>query len=172
MVWYSHFFKSFPQFVMIHTVRVISIVDETEVDVFLEFPCFLYDPMDVASLSSDSSSFSKPNLYIWKFLIRVLLKPCLKDFEHYLASVQFSSVAQSTPWNCSMPGYPVHHQFSEPTQTHVHCIGDAIQPPHPLLSPSPPAFNLSQHQGLFQRVSSTHQVAKVLEFQLQHQSFQ
>ena len=67
MLWYSHFFKSFPQFVMIHTVRVISIVDETEVDVFLEFPCFFYDPMDVGSLSSDSSSFSKPSLYTWKF---------------------------------------------------------------------------------------------------------
>ena len=76
------------------------------------------------------------------------------------------------PKDCSMPGFPVHHQFPEPTQTHVHCISDAIQPSHPLLSPSPPSFNLSQHQGLFQGVNSSHQVAKVLEFQLQHQSFQ
>jgi len=69
-------------------------------------------------------------------------------------------------------GLPVHHQLSQPTQTHVHHVGDAIEPSHPLSSPSPPAFNLSQHQGLFKLVSSSHQVAKVLEFQLQHQSFQ
>ena len=68
--------------------------------------------------------------------------------------------------------FPVHHQFPELMQTHVHRISDAIQPSHPLSSPSPPAFNLSQHQGLFQWVSSSHQVVKVLEFQLQHQSFQ
>ena len=73
---------------------------------------------------------------------------------------------------CSTPGFPVHHQLLEPTQTHVHHVGDAIQPSHCLLSPSPPTFNISQHQGLFQWVSSSHQVAKVLEFQLQHQSFQ
>ena len=71
--------------------------------------------------------------------------------------------------DCSTPGLPVHHQPLEFTQTHVHWVGDAIQPPHPLLSPSPPTFNLSQHQGLFKWVSSLHQVAKVLEFQLQHQ---
>ena len=76
------------------------------------------------------------------------------------------------PWDCSMPGLPVHHQLPEFTQTHVHQVGDAIQPSHPLLSPSPPAFNLSLHHGLFRWVSSLHQVAKVLEFQLQHQSFQ
>ena len=89
---------------------------------------------------------------------------------------QFSSVTQSYPTLCdpmvnSMRGLPVHHQLPEFTQTHVHRVSDAIQPSHPLLSPSPPAFNLSQHQGLFQWVSSLHQVAKVLEFQLQHQSF-
>ena len=76
------------------------------------------------------------------------------------------------PMDCSMSGFPVHYQLLELTQMHVHQIGDAIQPPHPLLSPSLPAFNLSQHQGLFQQVSSSHQVVKVLEFQLQHQSFQ
>ena len=76
------------------------------------------------------------------------------------------------PMDCSTPGFPVHHQLLELTQTHVHRVGDAIQPSHPLLSPSPPAFNLSQHQGLFQGVSSSHQVAKLLELQLQHQSFQ
>ena len=74
------------------------------------------------------------------------------------------------PMNCSTPGFPVHHQLLECSQTHVHWVGNAIQPSHPLLSPSPPAFNPSQHQGLFQWVSS-HQMARVLEFQLQHQSF-
>ena len=73
--------------------------------------------------------------------------------------------------NCSTPGLPVHHQLLEATQTHVHWVRDAIQPSHPLLSPSPPALNFSQHEGLFKWVSSLHQVPKVLEFQLQHQSF-
>ena len=90
---------------------------------------------------------------------------------------QFSSVAWSyltlcDPMDCSTPGFPVHHQLLGLAQTHVHWVGDAIQPSHPLSSPSPPAFNLSQHQGLFQWVSSLHHVAKVLEFQLQHQLFQ
>ena len=76
------------------------------------------------------------------------------------------------PIDSSMLGFPVHHQVQELTQIHVHQVGDAIQLSHPLSSPSPPAFNLSQHQGLFQCVSSLHQVAKVLEFLLQHQSFQ
>ena len=106
MVWYSHLFQNFPQFVVIHTVKVFRVVNEAEVDVFLEFSSFFYDP------------------------------------------VQFSSVAQlcltlCDPVNCSMPGLPVHHQLSESTQTHVHLVGDAIQPSHPLSSPSPPAFNLS-----------------------------
>ena len=76
------------------------------------------------------------------------------------------------PMDCSTPGFFVHHQLLQPAQTHVPRVSDAIQPSHPLLSPSPLAFNPSQHQGLFQWVSSSHQVAKVLEFQLQHQSFQ
>ena len=77
-----------------------------------------------------------------------------------------------TPMDCSMQGFSVHHQLLEHAPTHVHRVGDAIQPSHPLSSSSPPALNLSQHRGLFQRVNSSHQVAKVLEFQLQHQSFQ
>ena len=101
-------------------------------------------------------------------------RKCRKDGT--ASSVQFSSVAQSCPtlcdpMDCSMPRLPVHHQLLESTQTHVHWIGDAIQPFYPLSFPSPPAFNLSQPQGLFKGVSSLHQVAKVLEFQLQHQSF-
>ena len=103
---------------------------------------------------------------------------------HYIGSInwifsfclQFSSVIQSSPTlcdpvDCSVPGFPVDHQLLELTQTHVHWIGDAIQPSHPLSSPSL-AINLSQHPGLFKWVSSSHQVAKVLKFQLQHQSFQ
>ena len=91
-------------------------------------------------------------------------------------SVQFSSVAQSClalcdPMNHSTPGLPVHHQLPESTQTHGYWVSDAMQPSHPLLSPSPPAFSLSQHLGLFQWVSSSHQVAKILEFQLQFLSF-
>ena len=90
---------------------------------------------------------------------------------------QFSSVAQSCPTLCdpvnhSTPGLPVYHRLLEFTQTHAHRVGDAIQPSHPLSSPSPPALNPSQHQGLFQRVNSSHEVAKGLEFQLQHRSFQ
>ena len=76
------------------------------------------------------------------------------------------------PMDCSMPGSPILHYLPEFAQTHVHRVSDAIQPSHPLLPPSPPAFNLSQHQGLFQWVSSLHQMAEVLELQLQHQSFQ
>ena len=93
-------------------------------------------------------------------------------------NTQFSSVQSQScptlwdPMNCSTPGFPVHHQLSEFTQNHVHWVSDAIQPSHPLSSPFPPALNLSQHLGLFKWVSSSHQMAKVLEFQLQHQSFQ
>ena len=87
-------------------------------------------------------------------------------------SNQFSSVAQSCltlchPMNHSKPGLPVHHQLPESTQAHVHCVSDAIQPSHPLLSPSPPALSLSQHQGLFQGVSSSYQVASVLPLNIQ-----
>ena len=91
-------------------------------------------------------------------------------------AIQFSSVTQSCltlcdPMDCSMPGLPVRHELSELTQTHVNQVGNAIQPSHPLLNPSL-VLNLSQDQGLFQGVSSSHQVAKVLQFQLQHQTFQ
>ena len=93
------------------------------------------------------------------------------------ATIQFSSVPQSCPtlchsMDCSTPGLPVNHQLLELIQTHVRRVSDAIQPSHPLSSPSPPAFSLSQHYVLFQWESSLNQVAKVLEFQLQHQSFQ
>ena len=93
------------------------------------------------------------------------------------AVIKFSSVTHSSPtlcnpMDCNTPGISVHHQLPELIQTHIHWISDATQPSHPVSSPSPPAPNPSQHQGLFQWVSSSHQVAKVLEFQLQHQSLQ
>ena len=94
-------------------------------------------------------------------------------FEGISQSVQkLSRVRLYKTMDCNMPGFPVYYQFPELAQTHVHQVSDAIQPSHTPPSPSPPAFSLSQHQGLFQRVSSSHQVAKVLEFQLQFQSFQ
>ena len=99
------------------------------------------------------------------------------NITNYQSVSSVSSVAQSfltlcDPINCSTPDLPVHHQLPESTHTHVHPVSDAIQPSHPLSSPSPPAPNPSQHQGLFQWVNSSHELAKVLEFLLQHQSFQ
>ena len=87
MVWDSHLFKNFPQFVVIHIVKGFNVVIEAEVDVFLEFPCFVFDLMDVGNLISSASAFSKPSLYVRKVSVHVLLKPSLKDFEHYLASM-------------------------------------------------------------------------------------
>ena len=114
-------------------------------------------------------------LSIYTLIFCGLVTNSLNGLEHTLSSVR--SVVQSCPTLCnpmnrSTPGLPVHHQLPEFTQTHVHLVGDAIQPSHPLSSPSPPAPNPSQHQGLFQWVNSSHEVAKVLEFQRQHQSFQ
>ena len=81
MVWYSSLFQNFPQFVVIYTVKAFSIVNEAEVDVLLEFSCFFYDPTDVDNLISYSSAFSKPSFYIWEFLVHVLLKPSLENFD-------------------------------------------------------------------------------------------
>ena len=116
------------------------------------------------------------------FLILYFLFCCFVLFSWVIYSIllntaQFSSFTQlcptlCDPMNCSTPGSPVHHQFPELAQTHVHRVGDAIQQSHPVSSPSPLAFNLSQHQGLFQWVGFSHQVPKVLEFQLQNQYFQ
>ena len=87
VVWYSHLFKNFPQFVEIHRVKGLSIVNKAKVDVFLELSCFFYDPTDAGNLISGSSAFSKSNLNIWKFSVQVLMKAGLKDFEHVLASM-------------------------------------------------------------------------------------
>ena len=87
VVWYSHLFKNFPQFVVIHTIKDFSIVNEAEADVFLELSCFFYHPVDVGNLIAGSSAFYKPRLNIWKLSVHGLLKPSLKNFEHYFASV-------------------------------------------------------------------------------------
>ena len=113
------------------------------------------------------------DLHSWDSIPCLILSLCLWTGPNQ----SFSSVPQScqpisSSMDCSTPGFPVHHQLSELAQTHIHWVSDAIQTFHPLSSSSPPAFNPFQVQGLFQRVSSSHQVAKVLEFQLQHQSFQ
>ena len=87
MVWYSHLSQNFPQFIVIHTVKGFGIVNKAETDIFLELSCFFYDPEDVGNLISDYSAFSKSSLNIWKFMVHVLLKPGLEDFEHYFTSM-------------------------------------------------------------------------------------
>ena len=87
MDWYSHLFQNFPQFVVIHTVKGFGLVNKAEVDVFLELSCFFNDPWDVSNLISGSSAFSKSSLNVWKFMVHIFLKPGLKNFEHYFASV-------------------------------------------------------------------------------------
>ena len=114
VVWYSHLFKNFPQFVVVHTVKGFSIVNEA--DVFLEFPCFLYDPRNGDKLASGSSAFSRPNLYLWKFSVQVLVKPSLKHFKHNLTSMlneqyctivwTFFEIALLWDWNENWP-FPV-----------------------------------------------------------------
>ena len=87
MVWYSHLFKNFPQFIVIHTVKGFGIVNKAEIDVFLELSCFFDDPTDVGNLISSSSAFSKSSLSNWNFMVHVLLKPDLDNFGHYVASM-------------------------------------------------------------------------------------
>ena len=116
VVCYSHLFKNFPQFVVIHTVKDFSIVSEEELDIFLEFSCFFCDLTDVGSLISGSSAFSKSSLYIWKFSVHIVLKPSLKDFEHNLAGMwkecnyiviwTFFGIAFLWDWNENWP-FPV-----------------------------------------------------------------
>ena len=139
----------------------------------------LHSPGHFPHVSQSSSSGNQPKPVAlelrWLWVIPTAFK--IKSKLLSLASVQFSSVAQSCltlcdPMDCSTPDLPVHHQLPRFTQTHVHWVGDTIQRSHPLLSPSPPAYNLFQHLGLFKWVSSIYQVAKVLEFLLQYQSFQ
>ena len=117
VVWYSHLLKNFLQFVVIHTVKSIGLVNKTEIDVyFLKFSCFFYDPTDVGNLISGSFAFSKSSLNIWKFMVQVLLKPGLENFEHYFTSMRyecncvvvwaFSGTAFLWDWNENWP-FPV-----------------------------------------------------------------
>ena len=116
VVWYSHFFKNFPQFVVIYTAKGFSVVNESELHVLLEFSCFFYDPADGCNLISGSSAFSKPSLIIWKFLVHIPLKPNLNNFEYYFASVweecnctvawTFFGIALLWDWNENWP-FPV-----------------------------------------------------------------
>ena len=110
MVWYSHLFQNFPQCVVIHTVKGFGIVNEAEIDVFLESSCLFYDPTDVGSLISGSSAFSKPSLNISKLSVHILLKPCLENFGHYFASMGFPCSSAGKESTCkagdlgSIPG--------------------------------------------------------------------
>ena len=116
VVWYSHLSQNFPQFLVIHTVKGFGIVNKAEIDVFLELSCFFDDPSDVGNLISGSSAFSKTNLNIWKFLVHVLLKPGLENFEHYFTSMwdecncavvwTFFGIAFLWDWNENRP-FPV-----------------------------------------------------------------
>ena len=92
MVWYSHLFQNFPQFIVIHTVKGFGIVNTAEIDVFLELSCFFDDPADVGNLISGSSAFSKSSLNIWKFSVHILLKPALENFEHSLLVCEMSAI--------------------------------------------------------------------------------
>ena len=94
MVWYSHLLKNFPQFIVIHTVKGFSIVSEAKVGISLEFSCFFYDPVDVGNLISGSSASSKSSFNIWKFLVHLLLKPGLENFEHFLLACEMSATVQ------------------------------------------------------------------------------
>ena len=118
------------------------------------------------SESSPAETLTQPNICWALAQLSMHLSPQCHQFSHLVVS--------NSLWSHGLQHarLPVHHQLPEFTQTHVHWVSDDIQPSHPLLSPSPPSFNLSQHQGLFKWVISSHQMAKVLEFQLQHQSFQ
>ena len=131
------------------------------------------------SCGSEFLGLSRLVLTVSSLFCKGLGSPCyiFQLCSYTMKAATVSSVAQLCPTLCDpmnhrTSGFLVHHQLPEFTQTHIHWVGDAIQPSNLMLSPSPPAFNLSQHQGLFKWVSSLHQVAKVLEFQLQHQSFQ
>ena len=116
VVWYSHLFQNFPQFIVIHTVKGFHIVNKAEIDVFLELSCFFNDPVDVGNLISGSSAFFKTSLNIWKFMVHVLLKPGLENFEHYFTILldewncevvwEFFGIAFLRNWNENWP-FPV-----------------------------------------------------------------
>ena len=122
MVWYSHLFQNFPQFIVIHTVKGFGIVNKAEIDAFLELSWFFHDPADVGNLISGSSAFSKSSLNIWKFPVHVLLKPGLENFEHYFTSVwdecncavvwAFFGIAFLWDWNENWP-FPLYYTLRQ-----------------------------------------------------------
>ena len=107
VVWYSHLLKNFPQFVVIHTVKGFGIVNKAKVDVFLELSCFFDDPADVGNLIPGSCAFSKSCLNVWKFSVHVLLKPSLKDFEHYLTSIEMSAIVWQFEHSLTLPFFGI-----------------------------------------------------------------
>ena len=132
----------------------------------------LCNPMDCSLPGSSIHGILQARVLEWVAISFSKVHCTLLFSQHQFSSVTPLCSTLCDPMDCSTPGLPVHHQLPELTQIHVQWVSDAIQPSHPLSSPSLPAFNLCQHQGLFKWVSSSPQVAKVLEFQLQHQSFQ
>ena len=131
VVWYSHLFKNFPQFAVIHTAKGFSVVNKAEIDVFLEFSCFSYDSRDVGHLISGSSAFSKSNLNIWKFMVQVLPKIGLENFEHYFASVwnecncmivwAFFGITFLCDWNENWPFQSCGHCWVFQICWHIEC---------------------------------------------------
>ena len=127
VVWYSHLLNNFPQFFVIHTVKDFGIVNKVDIDVLLELSCVFYHPVDIGNLNSGFSAFSKSSLYIWEFLVHILLKPSLKDFDHYLSSMwdecncavvwAFFGIAFLWDWNENWPGevngYPLQDSCLE-----------------------------------------------------------
>ena len=106
MIWYSHLFQSFPQFIVIHTVKDFGLVNKAEIDVFLELSSFFHDPADVGNLISGSSAFSKSSLNIWKFMVHVLLKPGLENFEHYFAC-EMNAIVQWFEHSLALPFFGI-----------------------------------------------------------------
>ena len=121
VVWYSHLFQNFPEFIVIHTVKGLGLVNKAEIYVFLELSCFFDDPTDVGNLISGSSAFSKSSLNIWKFMVHILLKPCLENFAYYFASVRWVQLWGSLCiiWHCLSLGLEWKLTFSSPVATAV-----------------------------------------------------
>ena len=107
MVWYSHLLKNFQQFIVIHTVKGFAIVNKAEIDVFLELSCFFDNSTDVGNLISGSSTYSKSNLNIWRFMVHVLLKPGLEDFEHYFLACEMSAILRQFEHSLALPFFEI-----------------------------------------------------------------
>ena len=120
MVWYSHLLKNFPQFVMVHTIKCSGVINKAEVDVFLEISCFFNDPADVGNLISGSSAFSKTSLNMWKYIVHILLKPDLENFEQYLLVCEMSAIVQQFKHFLALPFFRVGMK-TDLFQSYGHC---------------------------------------------------